>query len=590
MKTKRRLPVLALGGLIGGIGLGLLTAFLLFPPSDASVKSSPQEAIQFPILAGDSDNQDTDSVPSEFFDIIEFENVTEQRIALYQMLENKSEEQIAALLRQSFSLSSPKHLSSIQSLLFAALARLDPEMSIELVWEANRADWDVFFTSVFEEWAGIDPKNALQMGSGFSEPWKSKASRTILQTRSDFTDAERLELAESFGVTTILNEWTFMTQFEEVIDEPGTAFELVLNAHIPNFRKSELVTLITQRWIEREDTDDISSMLSLVHDMFSEEQYQWRLVVSTLAATDPKLVWEQLLTLSLETQKMLNDEVFKVWVKQDPIEAISALNESDHMSTDSWELNSLYAEWASAVWHQFPQRIDLIPVDYRTNSLTRAVRNVVTRIEPSELLKQLEEIQKKGVNTQSTLETYFRGLSRLDPATAVQWASEYLEEGNYVISSLLQDLAVVDATKAMEIALQQPVSSGAEQSVVQALFSQGWLQQGLELLPKVRDGTSASNLYASAGVLMIENGQISEAIALAGKLSEEARPEYFESLARRWVIKDINAFLPVLSEMPSEELRSSVAEVILRMDVYTGNLTDDEIEAIRSFVQMSADE
>lgn len=286
---------------------------------------------------------------------------------------------------------------------------------------------------------------------------------------------------------------------------------------------------------------------------------------------------------------MLNDEVFRTWVKKDSMEAIAALSETEYMSDEKWELGPLYAIWASAVWPQLPDLIDLVPVDYRTRMLTAALRDLVPRIVPTELLEQLEQIQREGVNTKNTLESYFTLLSDQDPALAVQLASEYLEEGSWVISSMLRDLALEDVNKAMEVALQQPLNSHAEHSVIQALFSQGWLLQGLELLPKVREGTDVTNLYVSAGELLIDYGRASQAIALAEKLSDEARPDYFLNLAQRWSYKDINDFLPVLNEIRDEEMRSRIAEQILRVDRFHGNLTDEEIGVVRSFVRVPAE-
>lgn len=588
MKELKQNPfVLTCIGLVAGIGLGIVVSLTLLSPNqdEHSPKGSATHAESASSdLTGDRANAQVDLAS-----ILEHDTATDRRLAVYRLLEGQSAQQIAESIRDSFKLSKVKHLTSVQNLLFATLARLDPKLALELVWETEQVNWNEFFTTVVEAWVSIDSQLAMQTGSELGEPWKSKAFRTILQTRQGSSDAEWIELAESFGATKILNELTFKNQIDEVIDEPRAAFELILQADIPDYRKSEMATLITKRWIESEDTHDISSMLSLVYELFSEEQYQWRLVVSTLAATDPKLVWEQLSTLSLDAQKMLNDEVFSVWVKQDPTAAINALNEAEYMSTESWELNSLYAAWASAVWHQLPERIDLVPDSYRSGMLTNVVRNLAPRIEPSELLEQLKQIQSRGVNIKNSLEIYFSVLSDKDPASALHWASEYLDKENYVFSSILQKLAVVDVTRAMEFALQQPVSSGAEQSVVQAMFSQGWLQQGLELLPKVRESTGATHLYASAGELLIKNGQNAEAVALAEQLSEEARPEYFEALAERWIFKDINEFLPVLSEIPSAENRSRVAERILRIDRVTGGLTDDEIEVVRTYVQVSAD-
>ena len=571
-------------GLVVGIGVGIVVSFLLFPSHSDEGLPSATDPLSESLGSGLSDDQSNSHI--DLASVFKLDTASARRVAVYRMLEGQSAQQIAKSLRDTFKLSNVKHFHSVQNLFFAVLARHDPELALELVWETEQTNWGEHLSVVFEDWAGADPRMAMQSAKQMHEPWKSKAFRAILQTRQDLSDAQHLELAESFDALASLKELTFETQIEEVIDEPRKAFELILLTDISESRKSELIALITERWIERENTDNIASMLGMVHEVFSWDQYQWRSVVSRLAATDPKLVWEQLATLSLDAQKRLNDEVFKAWVKQDAMGALDAINESEYMSKESGELTSLYATWASAVWHQLPEKIDLVPDDYRTRMLASVVRDLAHRVEPSDLLEQLDQIQLKGVNTKSTLEVYFRQLSYQDPAVAMRWASEYLDEGNNVTSYILKELAVVDVTKAMEIALQQSVASGAELIVISALFDQGWLQQGLELLSRVREGTDVSILNASVGALLIENGRRSEALALAKTLPDEARGEYFLNLAQRWIYKDINEFLPVLSEIPNKGIQSRVAEVLLRWEGHIGNLTEDEIEVIRSFVQV----
>lgn len=584
--------VLTLGGLIIGVGLGLWVAVVFLSPTDSESVATTHTEVSVPSSDKDDDNENTESVPTNLASVLELDTASARRLALYELLEQEGEEQIAELLVQSLTMGTSNKLPSIQRLLFAALARLTPELSLELVWRSERSSWNEFFNIVLEEWASTDPQLAAQSSTELGEPWKSKAFRTIFRTRQDFSDAERLELAESYGATSVLNELTVETQIDGVLDEPKAAFELILQADIPAFRKSEMTSRITDRWIEREGIDNIRSMLSLVHETFFEEQYeqdQWRSVASKLAANDPKLAWEQLLALSLDAQKMLNDEVFKVWVKLDPDSAINELNESEYMVKESEELRKLYATWAIAVWEQLPEKIDLVPESHRANMLIPAVRNLVPLVEPLALLDQLNQIRSVGVNTQNTLELFFFWLSAEDPVVALHLAKEYMDEEHYAFSSILQRLAVVDVNMAMEFALQQPASSRAEESVVQAILSQGWLDQGLELLPRIRAGTRARHLYSQAGALLIENGRIAETVALAEKFAEENRPRYFVNVARSLVFKDINEFLPVLSEIPNEEHRAHVAEMILHMDRLSGNLTDDEIEIVRSYIPLNTD-
>ncbi|MYD45942.1 MAG: hypothetical protein F4W92_06285 [Gammaproteobacteria bacterium] len=585
MRVKQRRLFLTLGGLAVGIGLGLLVSVAFFSPDRATTDTTPKAVVSPPSQSDDVNNEKITPVPTNLASVLELDTASARRLALYELLEHKSGEQIAELLRHSFTIGNTKQLTPIQNLLFAALARFDPELSLEIVWRAERKKWEEFLTTVFREWASADLQRSIQIGSELDEPWKSKAFRTIFQIRQDLSDSERADLAASFGAARVLKELALETQIDEVIDEPKAAFELILQSDIPDFRKSQMAARITERWIETEDINNIGSMLNLVYEMFSIEQYQWRVVVSTLASTDPQLAWEQLSTLSLDAQKLLNDEVFKAWVKLDPNGALSALNESDYMATERWELNSLYALWASAVWQQLPEKIDLVPVDHRSSMLTTAVRALAPQIEPLELLEQLRQLQGVGVNTTSTIESYFMMLSDKDPVAALQWAGEYLDEGSFVFSTILRELAVVDLTRAMEFALQQPESTGMEQSVVQTMFTQGWLEKGLELLPKVRPGTSVMNLYVSAGALLIENGRISEAIELAIKLPEEEQSEYFVNLSGIRSYTNSFLFVQILPQLPSEEIRALVAERMLRTNNFIGTLTDDEIEIVRSYLQ-----
>ena len=595
MKISKRRPfVLILAGLIIGGGFGLVGSWALLSDWNSNTEHTDALPSTKTPSAGRTETQPI--LPTDLASVFVQDSATERRLALYQLLEGKKSRQIAELIEESFRFENEKHLATILRVLFSALARLNPEQSLELVWETDRVHWNEFFSTIVQEWASLDPKNAMEISSELTEPWKSKAFRIVFQTLDDFSSDELEELAESYGASAILAELSYSAQLDKVMDDPKLAFELVLQADIPDSRKSEMVSLITERWIARDGTDDLSSMLSLVHEVFTRQRStrqpsQLRQVVSLLVKTNPRRAWDKLATLPLEAQKMLNDEVFKVWVKQDPSGAIATLNDTDYMSSEGFEPSALYAAWAGEVWDQLPEKINLVPDDYKANVLSIAVRNLSTKLAPVDLLTQLEKIQSNGVSTTRAREQFLLDWGRADPDAALRWANENLEEGEgqFLIPNFVRELAIVDVNKAMEFALQQPVGSRLDQIVVNSLFLQGKLSEALELLPKVRDRASSTNLYASAGELLIETGRIRESIELAEELSDEFRPEYFMSLASRWAYKGFDTFLPVLAELPGEELQSRIAEYILRVDERYRTLTDDETDVVRSFVQVTGD-
>ena len=413
------------------------------------------------------------------------------------------------------------------------MVHLDPESALDLVWESTRLKRAEFLVIVMEEWASIEPRRAMAFASELTEPWKSLGFRTILQTQQDASPDKLNDLAENFGATSVLSDILISAQLEEVIDEPKTAFGLVLNSNLPAFRKNQMIALITDRWIEREGTNNFGTMFGEVYDLYTEEHYPWRMVVSKISKPDPKEAWEQLLTLPLNVQKMLNDAVFEVWVEQDPFDAINALTETGYMTSEEWELQVLYWQWARAVSDHLLENISLIPVDHRSNALTQVVRLKAEHLSPEEVFEYIDQFNALGINTKDATDAFIQRWSNTDPNAAFEWIKENLEpdswERTWKMRDVLTQFARQDATKAMEIALQQPVESGAEYTVIGALLQLNKLDLGLSLLPSVRDGVRASVYSYTAGYL-IAAGRLSEAVNLADEFNEEEKFSFYEAL------------------------------------------------------------
>lgn len=589
MRKMQRSLFLTLGGLVVGIGLGLLVSLVFFSPTDSQSETTLSVETRLPSPKSDFDNENLSSVPIDLVAILELDTASARRLALYEQIENKTGLQIAELLSRSLPLDSSEQFFFVQSLLFSELVHVDPESALELVWEtapAKRAD---FLDIVMEEWASIEPQRAMASASVLTEPWKSFAFRTILQTRQDDSPEKLIDLAESFGASAVLSDISISTQLEEVIDEPKTAYGLVLNSNLPAFRKNQMIALITDQWIEREGTNNFGTMFGEVYDLFTEEQYQWRMVVSKISKPDPKEAWEQLLTLPLNVQKMLNEPVFEVWVEQDPFDAINALTETGYMTSEEWELPVLYWKWARAVSDHLLENISLIPVDHRPNALRQVIRLKAEHLPPEEVLEFINQFSALGISTKDATDELLRIWSRADPSAAIEWIEENFEEGswerNWKMRDVLIQLARQDVTKAMEIALQQPVESGAEYTVIGVLLQQNKLDQGLSLLPSVREGARASVYSYTAGYL-IAAGRLPEAINLAEEFTEEEKFSFYEGLVTNMsFLVDGDDRIAIVREIDDKKLRSRLSASILRTDGFRMTLTDSERELLSSFVQ-----
>ena len=574
-------------GLVTGIAVGLIVSFVFVPikQDETITRGSP------PI------SEPTNSVISEkppvalndLFHVFDLEIASERRLAVYRLLEGQSGAQVAELLKHSLALDPSEQLFIVQSLLFSELVHLDPDSALDRVWESVRVKRAEFLAIVMEEWASIEPQRAMASASELTEPWKSFAFRTILQSLQDASPEKLIDLVESFGASSVLSDILISAQLEEVIDEPKTAFGLVLNSNLPAFRKNQMIALITDRWIEREGTNNFGTMFGEVYDLFTEEQYQWRMVVSKISKPDPKEAWEQLLTLPLNVQKMLNDAVFEVWVEQEPFDAINALTETGYMTSEEWELPVLYWQWARAVSDHLLENISLIPVDHRSNALRQVIRLKAEHLSPEEVFEYIDQFSALGISTKDATDAFIQRWSNTDPNAVFEWIQENLEldswERTWKMRDVLTQLARQDATKAMEVALQQPVESGAEYAVIGELLRLNRLDLGLSLLPAVREGVRASVYSFTAGYL-IAAGRLAEAINLADGFTEEEKFSFYEGLVTNMsFLVDNDDKIAIVREMDDDKLRSRVSASILRRDGFLSQLTESERELLSSFVR-----
>lgn len=588
MKELKRNPlVLVCAGLLVGIGAGIVVSILLFPSNGNEHVPNTNTP-----LAESSDSELSNKRPKPQIDltsVLELDVATDRRIAVYGLLDGLSAEAITGLVKHSFTLDTAEHLVSVQRLLFSELAHVDPELSLELVWETPLAQQYEFFTIVITEWASIEPEAAMQFASEQVEPWKSHAFRNILQTQQDHSNEELAEMAERFGASAILTELSFKSRIEEVIDEPRQAFELVLSADIPESQRAEMISLITERWLNNAPTNSVGWMLNLAHEVFGEERYQWRTVVAKLAANDPRAVWDELLTLSLDVQKRFNGVVFEAWVKQTPLEAIEALTETDYMSAEEYELPDLYSQWARFNSDDLLDNIKLIPEDYRARALRTAIRHMADQLPSSEILVLLDQFDSMGINTKEASDEFLGIWSRRSPVDALEWIEENFEEGsferNWKVRDILIALARSDSTKAMEIALQQPASSNSEFTVISELLRQGKLDEGLMFIPSVREESGLSGVYSYVAGFLIAAGREADAMEFASGLGAQEKLSFYQDLIRnKWAIS-VEDRIAILQRLSDEEMRSSLAATFLRLNEINEELTGKEKELIRSYVR-----
>ena len=528
MNKERRPLVLALASLTGGIGLGLLISFLVFMPEQPDEHTSSPPNTQ---PRSTSDAEATEEVASStlgLVDIVELTSTTERRHALYQLLENKNDQQIVDVLERTFSIDQTNNVYLVQKILFAELARLDPEKALEFIWQTERPLWGSLLDEVATHWSLIAPSDALTAFASLKEPWKRRAIQTVFKSQGSLTEAELVEISESLDITDHFLLWSHEVELAEVIDEPRQAFDLTLNADISDLDKQRLVLQITNRWLERVGTVGLSAQLNLVNEVFPHEINSLsRFVVAEIAKLNPALVWAQLTEMSEEFQQRFSGTVFSVWVESDLDTTLQVITNKDDITFMEFAHYSFLNTWVRAVSDNFLEHVEQIPETDRISAIRIAVDHLAQSSPPHEVLELLAQLRSHGHNTLEATDSFVAYWSRKDPHAAVEWALENPEQGRgngqTMLGSALKQLALSDPQRAMKIALEKSSEYRLEGEVVMELLRQGEFDTALSLVPQVRKHPWYRSIYNSVSMSLIYEGRTEDALALAERVEESER-------------------------------------------------------------------
>lgn len=585
---KRTQLVLTLVSLTVGVGLGFLIAFLFIPSNQMETNTFPQTSGSVPSSESANSDNSEHPVPHSLAKVIELESPTERRVGLYQLVNNKSAEQITEFINQTFDIENVQSSYSVQRLLFSELARIDPAKSLELVWETARIRWGPLLEVVASQWSLIAPTDALRAFSALEEPWKSRALVVVFQHQDTLDNAELRDLAQSLNITDEFVTWTHEEQLAAVIDEPRKAFSLAIETDTSYFHRHHMLKQITRRWIEREGTDDVSSMLSLVYDVFADTRFLWSSVVSEIAASNPELTWKQLSSMPLEIQKLFADDVFDAWFERDPDAAIEAIRTQEYVDAMASEMYSHLLTWIRAVSDRILEYIELVPEDYKMTAIEIAVEHLAEKSPPNEIIDLLTQLRQRGLNTQEATHEFVSVWSTKDPLAAVEWASDNLDQGprdgQWMLRTALERLALSDPERAMEFALKQPEESRLEDVVILELMRQGEFEKALSFLPRIRETTGFPYVYDGVGYHLIVAGRIEEALGLAGRLEEAEKPLFYSRLVYPWIRFELESLLEFLPKLPTEEIRRKVVIAVLGEQERYPYLTSNELEFVRSLL------
>ncbi len=548
----------------------------------------------------------------------------QRKLAVYSYVAGLSEPQISAELDRTLdseSTLSPLVVTELQTALIERLALLNPVAALEHSIDINDlgADFVIrnpldnqsyssistenermpFVQSVFKDWALSDLDDAVENAKSLSEEARMNALAGILTTLSGEPLTKHRDIAKALGDEDQGIDAYVMSFRTATVADPKSKWTELLRLVKPDHRfKTQILGNVAEQWYEKEGL----RILDQINATSLDENRKRHLVsrVLGLAATNnPQEAFQYAQTLPTERGYSSSlYTVVNVWAESDPQAAYQAVTRVEQSRERERLQGRVVETWASNEPYYYLENSDKFPSHTREMGISSALETIA-QTSPQEAAELALEQKEEGF--MSSLSFVLPGVVldhwvEQDVEAAVNWVlnGPIPDEKRYSwVRALATNLVYSDPRRAFEIALKQPKPEGGIESFLPGIEAEIFdqiiyhdLDLAIELLPKVPEGTSRIAAYSSLGSEYIEQGDSKKAINLGLQLPTEEQASYFEGLIFTWTRIDPSGLVESIKELPTPELRSSLAQQLTtpwRKD----DFTDAQLEELKQYIDDS---
>lgn len=547
------------------------------------------------------------------------QNSFQRTLEVYSYVAGLTEQQITKELQHTTGDShefSPGVLMELQTALVEKLAIVNPSAAVEFAIEQKDLDADLFaldpfvlwqyaaptsetalmpfVRSVFKEWALSDLDDAVSNAKSLKKDARENALAGILEALSGETVATYRTVAKKLGNEEKgLDSYVMSFSTVNVEDPKATWDEIVKLVKPDNYGQTQVLGNIAQQWYQQDGLgvlDEINAG-SLDENMIGDVVSQ---VLSFAATENPDQAFQYALTIP--TQGRYSAPLYGVvgtWATSDPQAAYQAVTGVEQSGLRERLQQNVVSIWASNDPYYLLENQDNFPPQIRLGGISRALQKIA-QTSPQEAAELALEQKEGMMGSLSYLPNQImRYWIEQDVETAVNWVfnGPVSEEKRYNwVRALASSLVNSDPRRAFELALKQPITEGTMGMYMPALEAQiigqivyTDLDLAVELLAQVREGQSRSQAYSSVGNKYIDQGDTVEAVALGTNLPPDEQASYFQNIANSWVRIDPSGLVESFKNLPTAELRSSLARTFLgpwRRESFT----DSQLDVLRQYL------
>ena len=546
----------------------------------------------------------------------------QRKFTIYSYVAGLSEQQVAKELQRSMDHElelSRSVFVEFQTALIERLATLNPISAMTFVteqrdlgrdfvtlnsWGARLSDSLGITTSskpfvqrVFKEWALSDRESAIQNAKSLKADVKNNALAGILASLTDEPLTTYRTIAEELGDEELGLDFYVRSFSLRRVDDPKVIWDEIATLIEPyNHNHLEAMANVMKQWFQQ----DGMSVLDQVRASALHADVKDSAVSSLLwmaAEENPHQTFQY--ALNMPSQGMYSQplsSVVSVWAKSDPQAAYQAATSIEQSGRRDSLQRQVVSVWAANEPYYFLENLDSFPPQMRDLGSSSALQAIAVTSPQEAAEIALEQIEG-GIGALSYVPTsILRHWIDQDTEAAIQWVlnGPVSEENRYSwVSALATNLVNTDPRRAFDIALKQPIPERVGGMYMPALEAQILGQivyqdfdLAVELLPKVREGSSRSQAYTSVGSNYINLGQSSKAVDLGLKLTANEQTQYFQSIAYTWASIDASGLVESFKNLPTAEIRSNLAQT-LTSQWMKDNFTEAQLEVLQSYVSDS---
>ena len=539
------------------------------------------------------------------------ENSVERFVAVYSHVADLPSKAVEGRLKQfPYRNLSPRVQKELQIALLQRLSNDDPIAALEFSLGREEDESEKFVRIVFDVWATIDLEEVIDRARDLNWRASRQALDSIVRACSELPLTELRDIASKMGLEKKLAVELYGTHVNvELIEDPRKSwYEIAeLTAEDNSWYESRaLFERLAIRWFNDGGfavLDEIRNGSKNGFSWYSVESYSVEAILKSAMKSSPREAFEYVTNLP-RRKYVLEDSVIRWWAKADlhaATDAVAGISSKDMKEDFQRDLAGIRAEMEP---RYILQNLDVIPAKARYVAARVGVQTIAKSSlhEAGEFALRIEDSSLRTIAVRWLLPIW----SKEEPHSLFDWLLNdssnpgLIEE---IREQLVYNLLDSDPIRAFQLAREHPIADwepewdgrirqsqlmipsdtpgvGLEAQIFDDI-SESDLALALELLADVREGITKSVATLQVGRALRYQGDIQEAIDLAQDLTETEQDWYFSSIIYDWIDRDPSGLADEISTFPTADLRSTVAQRLLRWNRRYDKLTDKQIETLQ---------